>query len=85
MNPPKFRPVVKGRHQVWQSNLLQTGPVPNLRPPSYRSKQSRMVGQYYCVSGQPVGSQAVYTADMVMMERVRDHRRSHGLFPAGVQ
>ena len=54
MNPPKSRPVVKDHHRVWQSSLPQTGPVPNLRPPSYRSRQSRMVDPYRRVSERPV-------------------------------
>ena len=85
MNLPKFRPVVKDHRQVWQSSLPQTGPVPNLRPPSYRSRQSRMVDPYHRARERPVDSQAVYTVGTVMTERVRGHQHSRGPFPAGVQ
>ena len=85
MNPPIFRPVVTDRRPIWQSNLLQTGPVLNVRPPSYRSKQSRTVSLYRCAVGRPVGSQGGCTVDMVMTERVRGHQHSRDPFQAGVQ
>ena len=43
-----------------------------------------MVGPSRTVSEWPVGSLAVYTVYMVMMERVKGHQRSRDPFPACV-